>query len=193
MKKALLLTLVMVVSASVAAAQPGVLGTYADPAGLSCNVVDGAPGLLSVFVVQTLTGGSTGCEFASPTPACMIGAMYLAWGSPFGAVVGNPVVGLPGPIPPPAPPGVAIGYGACLAGTINIGSISYFGAGLSAPCCAFPIIPSLASGTLGNVSCVPALEPVGALANTINGNATCDCNTVPTQDATWGAVKSLYQ
>ena len=86
MKKVLLLTLVMVVSASVAAAQPGALGTYADPGGLNCNVADVAPGLLSVYVVQTLTGGSTAVEFAAPTPACFF-APYLSWGSPCPLVI----------------------------------------------------------------------------------------------------------
>jgi hypothetical protein len=184
MKKVLLLTLVMVVSASIAAAQPGALGTYADPGGLNCNVSDAAAGLLSIYVVQTLTGGSTAVEFASPTPACFV-APYLSWSSPFGVSVGDPVT--PGG-------GNSTAYGACLPGTILVGTMSYFAQALTGPCCAYPIIPHQVTGSLVAVDCAgPTAIPMSGLANTVNGNVTCDCNTVPTQDATWGAVKSLYQ
>jgi hypothetical protein len=183
MKKALLLSLVMVLGASVAVAQPGAIGTFADMQALDCNVVDAAAGLLDIWVVHVLTGGSTGNEFSSPVPACMVGASYLAWAPEFGVAIGNPVIG----------GGTSTGYGACLVGPIAVGKISFFGGGLSQPCCEYPILPNANTGQLVSVDCVPQAVPATGLSNTVNGNETCDCATVPTHDATWGKVKSLYQ
>lgn len=178
MKKVLLLTLVMVMGASLAVAQPGVFGTYADPLGNNCNVTD-IPGLLSVWVVHTLTGGATAGQFAAPVPPCMLAAFFLADTNVLGPSVGN------------SQTGIGVGYGACLGAPIAVMSVSIFAQGLSTPCCTYPVVPT-AIYPIEMVDCANNLLPASGLSNTVNGNSTCDCNVVPTEESTWGSVKSLY-
>jgi hypothetical protein len=179
MKKVLLLTLVMVMGASLAVAQPGVFGTYADAGALNCNVVDAVPGLLTVWVVHTLTGGATAGQFSAPVPACMIGGLWLADGT-IGPAVGTTQIG------------IGIGYGGCLGAPIAAANISIFANGLTTPCCAYPVLPDPNTGLIEMVDCTATKLPAAGIANTVNGNSTCNCATVPTEESTWGAVKSLY-
>jgi hypothetical protein len=181
MKKVLLLTVIMVFSASMASAQLGQLVVSADPLGADCNIVDGAPGLLKIWVVHTLGVGIAGSEFSAPAPSCMIGATYLSDGDQAGAAVGDTQTGL------------SIGYGACSASPVAVVSMSFFGAGLSAPCCQYPILPHPITGLIIFNDCIPVDLPgqAGPPA-TINGDdAVCPC-AVPTEESTWGAVKSLF-
>jgi len=182
MKKVLLLTLVIVMAASLAYGQQGVLGLYSDATGTNCNLLDAVPGLVSYYVVQTLTSGSTACEYATPAPACLL-AVYLSYSSPFGVSIGDPVTG----------GGNSTAYGACLAGSIHVVTLNYFAQGLTPSCCLYPVVDNQNSGQLVAVDCVPQAVPISGLVSTVNGNATCDCATLPTENATWGKVKSLYQ
>ena len=85
-------------------------------------------------------------------------------------------------------------YGACLVGTVHVGTLSYFAAGLSGACCEYPIAANSLTGVLVHVNCDPVADPnITPLSNTINGDASCPCGVVPTENATWGAVKSLYK
>jgi hypothetical protein len=161
-------------------AQPGVFGTYADAAGTTCNVTDASAGLLTIWIVHTLTANASAGQYSAPTPACMLGASFLA-DAAIGPAVGGSHTG-----------SHAVGYGGCLGAPIAVNAMSFFGAGLSTACCAYPVLPDANTGLIEMVDCNSTKHTAAGLSNTVNGNSTCDCNATPTEDATWGAVKSLY-
>lgn len=181
MKKALLLTLVLMLGASMAFAQGGSIGVFADPAGSSCNLTDAAPGLLSFYAVHVLTPGATASQFSAPKPACMASATYLSDTGVFPVTIGN------------SQNGVAIGYGACLAAPIHVLTINFFGSGLTPACCYYGVFadPNLASGQIEVVDCAENLIYATGGVGIVNPNATCQCD-VPVQDTTWGKVKSIF-
>ena len=181
MKKTLLFTLVLMLSASMAFAQGGSIGVFADAGGTSCNLTDAGVGLLSFYVVHTLTPGATAAQFYAPMPACMLGATYLSDGGVFPVTIGD------------SQNGVAIGYGACMAAPIHILTINIFGAGTTTPCCYYEVKPDplVASGQIEVVDCAENLLFATGGEGTINPDATCQCD-VPVQDTTWGQIKSFY-
>jgi len=180
MKKALLLTLVLVCSATVAFGQAGTIGLYADPAGADCHIPDVVAGLGTVYVVHTNTAGATASQFAAPLPSCYIG-VYLSDTAIFPVTIGS------------SQTGVAIGYGACYGSPIDILHISLFNQALTGPCCAWSVVPdpNVVSGQIEVVDCVNALLFGNGFTSYINGNDNCPC-TVATEETTWGAVKSIY-
>jgi len=182
MKKTLLFTLVLMLSASMAFAQGGSIGVFSDAAGTSCNLIDGAAGLLSFYVVHTLTPGASASQFIAPAPACMLGASYLSDTAPFSVTIGN------------SQNGVAIGYGACLAAPIHILTINFFGGGLTTPCCYYGVFPDplVAAGQIEVVDCAENLLFATGGEGVINPDATCQCD-VPVYDTTWGQIKSIFE
>ena len=66
MKKVLLLTAAMMLSASMVFAQAGVVTVTSDATGADCNVT----GAGFNNVVHTMTGGSTGIGYSAPVPPC---------------------------------------------------------------------------------------------------------------------------
>lgn len=181
MKKALLLTLVLMLAASMAFAQGGSIGVFSDAAGSSCNLTDAAPGLLSFYVVHVLTPGATASQFAAPMPSCMLGATFLSDTAIFPVTIGG------------SQGGVAIGYGACLAAPIHCLTINFFGGGATLPCCYYSVIadPNVPSGNIEVVDCTETLVYATGGVGIINPNGTCQCD-VPAQDTTWGKVKSIF-
>lgn len=179
MKKVLLLTVIMVFSASIASAQLGVVGAYSDPAGTDCNIVDAAPGLLAIYIVHTMTNGVSAVQYSAPQASCQTGS-WLSDTKPFDVTVGD------------SQAGVAIGYGGCLSGAVNTLIVQYFADGGTPPCCEYPILPDPTLGTILVADCAAVEFPINAAPNaTINGDVTCDC-AVPVEESTWGAVKQLF-
>ncbi|MFQ5510369.1 MAG: hypothetical protein ACE5EO_00840 [Candidatus Krumholzibacteriia bacterium] len=186
MKKVILLTTVMLFGASLAFGQAGVIGTYGDPGAADCNVVDAAPGLLSIFVVHTLSPGASASQFRAQTPLCMstTGAVYLSDTAVYAVTVGN------------SQTGVAIGYGTCVASPNHVLTINYFASGSTPLCCAFVVDadPNVPSGEVEVVDCANNLLIGAGRTNTVNGTPqNCDCNLIPVEESTWGQVKSLYE
>ena len=183
MRKVVLLTMVMLFSATLAFGQAGQIGSYADPGGTNCNVTDGVPGLLPVFIVHTLSPGATAAQFAAPIQLCQTGALWLSDTGVFAVTIGN------------SQTGVAIGYGTCQVSPTHVLTINYFVNGITALCCAYSVIPdpNVVSGQVEVVDCIGNLLVATGRTNTINGTqAQCDCNFVPVEESTWGQVKSLY-
>ena len=181
MKKALLLTLVLMLSASMAFAQAGSVGLFADMGGTDCNLPDVAPGLTPYYAVHVYHAGATACQFAAPMPACMT-ATYLSDTAVFGVTIGN------------SQTGVAIGYGTCQGAPTYVLAINYFTSGTTPPCCLYPVVPdpNVASGKVEVVDCTNALLFGTGGAGIVNSTPNCDCN-VPVEDSTWGQVKALYK
>jgi hypothetical protein len=183
MKRLIVLTTVMLFGASLAFGQAGVLGTYEDMEGLDCDVVD-VPGLLSIFVVHTLTAGATAAQYKATTPLCMStnGTTFFGDQAVFGVTLGS------------SQTGVAIGYGVCLSSPIHNLTIAFFAGGNTSLCCAYIVDgdPLSDSGLIEIVDCQGGLLIGTGRTNTVNGEpAICPCTT-PVEETTWGAVKALY-
>ncbi len=184
MKKVLLLTVVLMLSATMAFAQGGRLGLFSDATGdvEKCAITDAVPGLLNIYVVHIETAGATASQFIAPQPACMVGT-YLSDSQPFAVTIGS------------SQNGVAIGYGACLSAPIHCLTINIFASGVTPPCCIYEIYgdPNTTSQMIEVVDCDENLITGVGQSGVINADATCACvDIVPTQDSSWGKIKSLY-
>jgi hypothetical protein len=180
MKKALLLTLVLMLGATMAFAQAGSIGIFANMAATDCNLAAAVQGLAAYYVVHVNTPGAVGCEYAAPKPACMTLAQYLSDTNPFPVTIGN------------SQTGVSIGYGTCRVAPIHVQTISYFILGPNPTCCRYFVLPHPINGGPNMVDCQDnLLIATGGqgIVNMVHGECVCD---VPVQDTTWGQVKALY-
>jgi len=183
MKKVLMITLVMVLSAGAASAQVGNIGLFADVNGTDCVIEDGA-GLITFYAVHVLAVCATACSYAAVVPACWTGGLWLSDTPQFGVTIGN------------SQTGVNVGYGSQLGSPINTLAINVFGAGTTATCCVMTVTPApgTASGQIEVVDCNNDLFQIGTSngSGIISNVATnCPCN-VATEESTWGAVKNIY-
>ena len=171
MKTLLLLGVALLMNTSVARADH--LGVYSDGSGASCAL---APGFTSTAtVLHKFTLGTRGSSFGLELPA---GSVFFGFSTAFSP-----------PLPPEAGT-ITLDYGTCLQGSFVVGTI----------------VAILEPGTLW-------VRPGGGLANVmvtdcdlVEKAATCggayvgpnlgycpSCETVATEQTTWGAVKSLYR
>lgn len=191
MKRLLLLTAAVLCVASLAFGQAGSLGLYADTGGTMCWLppMPPTPGVSAFYVVHTGTGGATASEFSCIQPACYV-ASFLSWAANFPVATGNPVIDNP----PTVNAGASVAYGACLTGPILVGTVSYFGTSAT-QCCEYPVEAHKGTGLLSYTDCgtpFPTKAPVGGSTSYVNGDNTCPCGVTPTQNSTWGGIKSLY-
>jgi hypothetical protein len=178
MKKTLLLTVVLVLGATMAFAQNGSIGIFADNAGLNCNL-PGAPGIANYYFVHVNAVGATGSQWAAPAPACF-SAVRLADLAVFAVNLGNTTAG------------ITIGYGICKTGTFHIMTALYQVLAAPTQCCRWTVVadPSLSSGKIEIPDCAFLLT-YGTGGQGLVGTMCPTCN-VPTEDTTWGQVKALY-
>ncbi|MEE9271617.1 MAG: hypothetical protein V3V49_15315 [Candidatus Krumholzibacteria bacterium] len=184
MKRGLLLATAMLLGASLTFGQAGAIGTYADPLGLDCNVTGSIGSVLSIFVVHTLTPGATASRFRASAPLCMLttGSVHLSDTVVFPVTVGS------------SQTGVAIGYGACLAGPIHVLTINYM-SGATPFCCEYTVQadPGSVSGQIEVDLCSGQLAFGVGLTHTVNGTIACPCSVpVPVEAMSWGRVKAMY-
>ena len=162
------------------------VATYAEPGGVDCDVVDEAPGLLNVYLVYR---GKPIAEVscAAPRPACMIGATYLSDSVPWREAEGSTQSGL------------RVFFDGCFSQTIHVATLNFFGMGMSATCCEYPVV----EGGFGYdaVDCEGVRFDLSIWCNEINVDSSCGCilgdtglcrTPVPVNQASWGHVKSLY-
>ena len=183
MKRSVLIAFVIVCSASMAFAQAGSIGVFADAGATDCNIVDGAS-LVTVFFVHVNTTGATASQW-------MLDLGGLPW-THLGDIMQAPtVIGT-------SVGGISLGYGGCRQAPYLMGQANFFGS--SAPACsriqivADPLAPT---GGIEGVDCL--LPPDGPNKNIptggtaiVNSNGECLCN-VPVEESTWGGIKALYQ
>jgi len=172
MKKILLLMVAVLMVANVAMADN--IGVYSDASGTSCILAPGFSfGVVTVLHKYTL--GATGSRFmldASNAP----GTSLIAFTTPY-TPVGNIAVDL------------ALGYGGCEVGTVNLGTLTIIAAlgymdvkaatgfpDILYTDCAFN--EKLAYGSRTWIGTPPPLAT---------------CNEVATKASTWGQVKALYR
>lgn len=186
----LVIVFLVLLSWAPAFSQPGLLGVYADTAGQDNCLID-AVGVLQFHVVHTLTAASTGSRFSAPLPFCASNVLWLADQSPHAITLGN------------SQTGVTVGYGACLGQPIHVLTILYLGQGQTNGCFCYPVLadPSSVTGSIEVFDCAGGMSTTLGVENIItNGQSNCcipfgNCDTtctVPTEESTWGNIKSLY-
>jgi len=181
MPKLILCAIVLLIVANASVAQPGGnLAVYADPLALSCDLMD-IPGICEYTVVHMLTPGVTASQFKIETNHLGI---LVGWTSPFGVVLGDPLSG------------IAIGYGVCLSGQIQVLTMIYFCQGITPPCGGMSVVghPTANPPGLLAADCSNNVVPVQGYTSYINNDGRCPCTSpIPVQETTWGQVKALYQ
>ena len=189
MRKALIISLVMLCWAAVGFASEGAIGIYFDPAGQSCDLDDtntspfGAA--FEAFVLHTGTDGAGSSQWMAKVPDCSIGHIQYASEMAASGMVpdGNSQSGL------------GLGYGECKIGTTLLLTITVNTAETTPPCCEWGITPDprLPSNKIEGADCNFALTFPSGLSHPFNPDQQCACNNiVPTHQSTWGQVKSLW-
>ena len=137
MKKALLLTIVLMLGASMAFAGTGSIGIFADNAGVSCNLSDPGAGLTQYFIVHVNAVSVSASQYSAPKPACFT-STYLSDTNAFPVTVGS------------SQTGVSVGYGSCRTSPILLQTLSYFTSGTTPVCCYYPVLadPNAVPATL---------------------------------------------
>ena len=178
MKSTLLSTLFLMALTSLAFAQAGSIGVFADPQGMECNLRDRISGYSYYYLVHLKTGGATGCSFRAPKPACSTGD-FLFDEEVFPMTSGT------------SQSGVWVGYDGCYTGTIHVLTMVFFTYGSSESCCYWPVLGRLPLHPILALDCFDQpMFPSGG-QGIVQSRAKCNCN-VPTEDTTWGRVKALY-
>lgn len=184
MKKFVLTVFAVLMVATSAAAQVGDISIYSDGAGLSCNITDASPSLLSLFVIHKHTVGATASQFG----VSLTGGSTMTFTGAT-AASGMLLLGTP-------PTDISIAYGGCVAGDFLIANVTYFGGGSSPACSGIRFDASPFSPIAGEVALVEcdfetvSVVPTGQAI--INPDVTCQCSTA-VNTTTWGAVKALYR
>ena len=169
MKRTLLVTFIIVSSATLAFAQAGYICLFSDNLGTDCSLWDNAPGVLCQYhVVYINHGPATAVQFAAPAPPCLQ-ATYLNDTPKFTVTLGN------------SQDGVAIGFGGCPSAPVHVLTINFWGDGLTGPCCDYPVIPHPLSfsGLIEATDCYfQTMFPTGGTA-VVNPDGNCPCDPTP--------------
>lgn len=184
-----LTALLVLFAAQAVGAQENAIGLFSDIRGCPCEIMDVAPGLITVTVLHVNSPGAKASRFWVPTPSCFI-ATFLADTAVFPVTIGS------------SQTGVTIGYDKCRTGTFQILTIRYFGQGMTGECCYYPVLPDPAepSGRVVVADCNDQLVFGTGWAEYINSSLNCVCIAGPeycfpvaVDPATWGRVKALYR
>jgi hypothetical protein len=182
MKKALLLSIAILCISSLAFAQPGSIGVFADPAGLGCDIFDTAPGLVMVYIIHVYSPGATASQFKVEANHLMT---YLA------ELVTAPYIGIGS-----SPFGIAIAYGGCFPSPNMILTLQYFASGVSPPCGYVRVVddPTAIPPGIYVTDCdsPPNLLTATGGSASVNPDPSCNCD-IPVEETSWGQIKSLYQ
>lgn len=186
MRSVLLMVLVLAVSAGLADAQvnpaAGRIGIFNDAGASNCVFTQpGAGNLFQVYIVHVEnTLGITGVTFQAVKPACL-NALWLNDTNVFSVVIGNTQTGY------------NVGYGACRTGNVHICTMNFLSQGASPTCCVYYVLdePNIPGPYYEFSDCDFNLVYGGAKAGMTNPG-TCTCESIPTQDSSWGQIKALY-
>jgi hypothetical protein len=163
-----------------AAAQTDVIGLFVDTSYENCNLVDSSPGVVSVYVVHSTSGGANGSQFIVQAGSG-VALSYVGEVPAFPTTIGS------------TQSGISIGYVNCQYSDFLVATINYYTTGTSSPCSVLYVAPDPASlnGYIEVVNCSSSrLEASGAKL-VINSNGACDCGP-STQDTNWGKIKDIY-
>ena len=182
MKKLLLISLALVLCASTAFGQAGVIGLYVDnPTFVQCTYADVAPALVPVYAVHQLCPGATASQWMVIT------------GGGFNCTYTGEIIHMPTSIGT-TQSGLSVAYGACLASPILLVTINYFCMGTNPTCAYIEVVPDPGSptGMIEIVDCAYVKHIGSGNAIYFNHDASCDCYD-PVKSSSWGGVKALYR
>lgn len=182
MKKLLLLSIGILLCASVAFGQAGFIGLYVDPAYTDCDYSWTGPALVPTYVVHKSCPGATASQFMVQQGG--------GWNCTFtGEIVAIPVsIGS-------SLGGLSASYGGCRPSDILISTINWFCMAAPPTCSYLQVVPDIAapSGEIEVVTCT--FTKIFGNGSILYGSpdGSCDCGEiVPTRDTNWGQIKSLY-
>ena len=181
MKRIVLLTLSMLVMASIASAQiSGTIAVFADEGRVGCRITD-APGLVHAYVYHMSSDGTEASTFRLVLNG---GAALVHVTDVFkiGLQLGSTIAG------------VAISYQACLTSPIYLADVLFTGTGTSPACSSIDVTnhPDFAFPEAVDCQTPKGKAEVATLSAMIGGdNASCPC-PVPVAEMTWGSIKALY-
>jgi hypothetical protein len=182
MKRALLLSLGIILASGLAYGQAGFIGLFTDFGYTDCSLVD-TPGEVSVFAIHKASAGATASQFriaVDPGMTCTTVEVI----NNFPTTLGDPASG------------ISISYGFCYPSDILLFTWVFSCSGTSAPCSIMEVVPdpAAASGTIEVFDCNQFKLVGGGGIMYVNPDGSCDCGeVVPSEDTSWGQIKSLYQ
>lgn len=181
MKKVLMLTLaIMMVAGSAMADQ---IGVYSDLQGMNCvgSVALSVPA--TVYVIHHSDAGATASEFKVQDDSGLLNIGAVLPGSFIAIGAWNT--------------GVSVAYTACVgAGPILVYTLTYLALSPPGPCLGLSIVPdpAEANGIVKIADCGFLEIPASSGRFFFNPDGSCPCvEPNPTQESTWGKVKSLYR
>jgi hypothetical protein len=193
MKRSVLIAFLMVLGASVAFAQPGSIGLFADPTLAECNVGIPPSGIIHIYAghVNMTSSASQFCvDYSALIVAPNIFLSETAT-SPFLAIGTSRCDEVPAE-------GISIAYGTCQSGSVMILDIQFFIQGPVAPCSYLSVLPDPVAPIAGEVLSANCATPplfeiaTGGQAIANWSDPECICS-VPVAESTWGGIKALYQ
>ena len=187
MKPLVLASIVILISATVAVAQPGGnIAVYADTNAISCDLTDIGVTICQYHIVHMfIPNGVTSSSFKIDTNHQ---GVYLGYINKFIGVIGDPLTG------------TLVTYGECLSLPTHILTITYLCQGLTPPCGYMSVVgnpnaipPGLKATDCGSLEDRVVIDAQG-YTSYINNDGSCPCmSPIPVQETTWGQVKALYQ
>jgi hypothetical protein len=160
-----------------------VIAVYANNMGSSCEVST-AGGFFQLYFFQMSSPGSTAVEFQAVVPP---GPTFFGDNSPFTLKQGN------------FKDGCAIAYGSCFTGHIYLGSTAFGG---TEPACSIvlvknhpiPSVPGATSPIAVDCAQPSHFQTLRGSYATFNPTTECHCpGTIPTEESSWGKIKSMYE
>jgi len=178
MKKVLLLSLAVLMVASMASAQ-GFFGIYSDADTYGdCNLEDVSFGLCPVYLVQHFANGISSSMMVQDNS----GLTSTGVTTHTLLVIGNVFTG------------VDFSYGACLGPTVLLATLNYFCQGLAPGCTDISVVPHPETGVITLVDCAAVAADTQGGVLTVNGDTSCPCTggPNPVEESSWGQIKALY-
>ena len=208
MRRLLAISLLIAMAPGFAYGQAGVIALYVDPTYVDCDIMDFAPALVPVYVVHKLCPGATASRF-------MIAASGDFAMTHVGEIHHMPItLG-------DSRSGICMGYGVCQASDILLITVNYFAQGLSGTCSFLEVVadPTSQRGRIEMMDCAGTVLAAGGAKLYVNSDGSCYCwysstsgesskskpedkiaaapndfcYPLPTQNGSWGQVKTLYR
>lgn len=184
MKRGLLLTLGILLSAGTTFGQAGYIGLFADVGYAECYLWDDEVGTKTIYAVHKAASGVTQSQFiveVAPGFGCTeVGVTYN-----FPTAIGSPTGGL------------TIAYGSCSVSDILLFTWDFQCQMTTVgDCIKLEVVPDPAAmtGYIEVLDCYSNRLIGNGSTLYVNPNWTCDCGEiVPSADTNWGQIKALYR
>jgi hypothetical protein len=187
MKNILILSVCVLLCASVSNGQAGYIGLYSDITGTNCMMTD-IPGPCFVYVIHKSAVGATSSQFLIQDVGLNATIFLNEVFSPGRLWTGS------------SHAGVVVSYGACHSSDILLMTMEYACQGTADPCAMTMVLPdpTAPSGTIEIFDCASPPNKLVGNGSILTWNDTGSCDPgcgqiVPVQDTSWGQIKALYQ